>query len=320
MPAHDIPRTYSSDLSTSSPNFFRGPVADPGPFTPTELFSSLESDGDNYVAVAVAVPVMPYAPIPIPREPTLEELLREASGETELSQVNQLKLCVISDNLSLQRVAAYCPLLTSLTLEGSALATLRDLGCMMTNLLYLDVSRCGLRNLDGTSGLESVKHLVANHNQIEYLDPCSFLDELGELSVRGNNIRTTYNLHCLSRCPLNTLNIGNNPIVEEVDNFEEVTKRIIPSLVFLNGNRIRPDAEEECPPNELVDHHSDTTSSGSFSSLEKSLESFQRQSIETTGPSTEGGSSTTSTNARHQTRPSSAGIYDHPSITGQSKR
>lgn len=271
MPAQEQPRSYSSDLSTSSPNFFRFPEPDPDPITPTDnLLSSLESDD---VYVAVSIPIITYQPIPIPREPTLEEILQEASGTTELPQVKRLKLCVISDNLSLQRIATYCPLLTSLTLEGSALATLRELGCMMTSLRYLDVSRCGLRTLDGTSGLGSVTHLVANNNQIEYLDPCSFLDELEELSVQGNVIRTTYNFSCLSRCPLRTLHINGNPI-EELPNFQEAAKRIIPRLIFLNGERIREEEEsgQECEEESISTGTS--SSSGSFSSIEKSLDSF----------------------------------------------
>lgn len=272
MPGQERPRSYSSDLSTSSENFFRPPVADP--FTPIDHLSSLDSD-DQYPPAAAHVPIIvPYEPIPIPREPTLEEILREASQSTtaaDLDQVKHLKLCVISDNLSLQRVAAYCPLLTSLTLDGSLISTLRDLGCMLENLRYLDVSRCGLRSLDGTSGLGSVTHLVANWNQIEYLDPCSFLDELQELSVQGNVIRTVYNLHCLSRCPLRTLHVNGNPIEEEVINLPDMAKRIIPSLVFFNGQRVREEEPEgRCATNDNCSHTE--TSSGSFSSFEKSLD------------------------------------------------
>ena len=278
MPAQERPRTYSSDLSTSSPNFFRVPAPDPGPFTPTENLSSLESD-PGYVPVSL--PIIPYQPIPIPREPTLEEILREASGDgVELEQVKHLKLCVIAENLSLQRIAAFCPLLTSLNLEGSALNTLRDLGCMMTNLKYLDVSRCGLKSFDGTSGLGSVTHLVANSNDIEYLDGCSYLDELQELSVQGNRIRTRYNLSCLSLCPLRTLHINGNPI-EELENFETLARDIIPKLIFLNGIRVREEPESGCADDsEISSSHTDSSqSSGSFSSLEKSLDLLQSTTV-----------------------------------------
>lgn len=314
MPAQERPRSYSSDLSTSSPNFFRVPVPLAATFTPTENLSSLESD-DLYAAVAVPILITYHPiPIPIPREPTLEEMIQEASGTTELAQVKQLKLGVISDNHSLQRIATFCPLLTSLNLEGSALNTMRELGCLMTCLRHLDVSRCGLRTLDGTSGLGSVTHLVANNNQIEYLDPCAFLDELEELSVQGNTIRTTYNLSCLSQCPLRTLHINGNPI-ENVENFQEIAKRIIPSLIFLNGQRVREEEEEEdvasrCNEESESTNHTGTSSSsgsGSFSSIEKSLDSFNlsatRDSASDRSNVSPGGTSTTDTG-----RPISAGI------------
>lgn len=315
MPGQERPRSYSSDLSTSSPNFFRGPAPDPGPFTPIDHLSSLESD-DHYVPGALPIIIIPYEPIPIPREPTLEDILREAASDsTELDQVTHLKLCVISDDLSLQRVAAYCPLLTSLNLEGSALNTLRELGCMLINLRYLDVSRCNLRSLDGTSGLGSVTHLVANSNQIEYLDPCSFLDELQELSVQGNVIRTTYNLHCLSLCPLRTLHINGNPIEEEVPNLREEAKRIIPRLIFLNGQRIRPEPDGERCAEASSTHSSETSSSsGSFSSIEKSLESFNVNPVSNSHSAGHHGPSnglSTPTTAAPQTivRPATAGKW-----------
>lgn len=314
MPGQERPRSHSSDLSTSSPNFFRGPAPDAGPFTPIDHLSSLESD-DHYAPGALPLIIIPYEPIPIPREPTLEDILRDAAPEaTDLDQVKHLKLCVISDDLSMQRVAAYCPLLTSLNLEGSALHTLRELGCMLTNLRYLDVSRCNLRSLDGTSGLGSVTHLVANSNQIEYLDPCSFLDELQELSVQGNLISSTYNLHCLSLCPLRTLHINGNPIEDEVHNLTEEAKRIIPRLIFLNGQRIRPEAEERCSGAHFTQHSSETSSSsssGSFSSIEKSLESFNINPVSRShsdgyqGPSN--GLSTTGAAHHAVVRPSTAG-------------
>lgn len=205
-------------------------------------------------------------PIVIPREPTLEELLNAARGEEPLERVQSLALTLISDHLSLQTIATYCPQLTTLVLAGSALNTLRELGCALENLRHLDVSRCGLRSLDGTSGLGSVTNLVANNNHIEYLDPCSFLDQLQELSVQGNSIRTTYNFHCLSLCPLRVLHIQNNPIEEQVEDFVQSARSIIPTLQLINGIRVR-EAEEEatCAEDSLLSSHSDT-SSGSFHS------------------------------------------------------
>ena len=62
--------------------------------------------------------------------------------------------------------------------------TLRDLGCDMTSLVYLNVSRCSLKNLDGTSGLETLEELVADHNQIEEVGPCTNLVQIKKISLK----------------------------------------------------------------------------------------------------------------------------------------
>lgn len=319
LPADERPGSVSSDLTTSSPNFFRVPVPEQEAFTPTDNLSSLESDDQiiHEYARVVMPPMVPYEPIQIPREQTLEEILQQATESTELDQVRHLKLRVISDNVSLQRIAHYCPLLTSLTLEGSALNTLRELGCMMTSLRFLNVSRCGLRNLDGTSGLCSVTHLLANNNRIEYLDPCSYLEELEELSVQGNRIQTTYNLRCLSLCPkLRTVHLNGNPIEEENQNLDELAKRIIPHLIFINGIRLREEdvVPGRCNDDSLSSHPS--TSSGSFSSMDKSLDLLNIKSATAEGGVVTGAafitpSSASSPGPSTTRRPLSAGIKSH---------
>lgn len=312
MPASERPRTYSSDLSTSSPNFFRVPTFDQEPFTPTENVSSLDSDELNNASLHFPQPTVQYEPITIPREPTLEEILDQAAGGTNLLQVTQLKIRVVSERLSLQQIALYCPMLTSLNLEGSTLVTLRELGCMMINLKKLDVSRCGLTNLDGTTGLGSVTHLTADSNQIAYLEPCSFLDNLEELSVQGNVIRSTNNLRFLSVCPkLRTLYINGNPIEEENENFQDLAFNLIPHLIFLNGVRIREEEGDMCNDNSLnsLNTRSSDSSGSSFNIWEIPQENVvtsvsSDQIREATSQPQD--SQSTTTNARENQRPLSA--------------
>lgn len=77
----------------------------------------------------------------------------------------------------------HTPLLRELTLDGSYVSSLRDLGCGLKNLKILRVNRCGLTSFDGTFGLESVEELYAADNLIETLCPCSFLPNLKLLDV-----------------------------------------------------------------------------------------------------------------------------------------
>lgn len=148
-----------------------------------------------------------YYPIVIPAEPTIEDLLvcidlsrnlislkdnrfpyspqRQAAGTSELHVVTEIKLKVISHLTSLQRIPFFIPNLRALTLEGSIVTTLRDLGCDMTSLVYLNVSRCSLKNLDGTSGLETLEELVADYNTIEEVGPCTNLTMIKKISLKG---------------------------------------------------------------------------------------------------------------------------------------
>lgn len=75
------------------------------------------------------------------------------------------------------------PHLKVLNLEGSMLFSLRDLGCDLSSLVYLNISRCGLKSLDGTSGLSNLTELVADSNLIEDAGPCSNLPLITKLSL-----------------------------------------------------------------------------------------------------------------------------------------
>lgn len=78
----------------------------------------------------------------------------------------------------------HTPLLRELTLDGSYVSSLRDLGCGLKNLKILRVNRCSLTSFDGTFGLESVEELYAAGNAIENLCHCSFLPNIRVLDVR----------------------------------------------------------------------------------------------------------------------------------------
>ncbi|KAL1401315.1 hypothetical protein pipiens_006711 [Culex pipiens pipiens] len=177
---------------------------------------------------------MRYYPIVIPAEPTIEDLLRQAAGSAELHRVTEIKLKVISHLTSLQRIPCFIPNLRSLTLEGSIVMTLRDLGCDMTSLVYLNVSRCSLKNLDGTSGLETLEELVADHNQIEEVGPCTNLVQIKKISLKSNRITDLGSITFLALCEkLEHLDLREN-FVSENPSFRHMLKENIPQLRSLN--------------------------------------------------------------------------------------
>jgi Leucine-rich repeat (LRR) protein len=75
------------------------------------------------------------------------------------------------------------PQLRILNLEGSMLFSLRDLGCDLSNLAYLNISRCGLKSLDGTNGLPNLTEIVVDFNLIEDAGPCSNLLQIRKISM-----------------------------------------------------------------------------------------------------------------------------------------
>uniref|UniRef100_A0A1B0CYT0 U2A'/phosphoprotein 32 family A C-terminal domain-containing protein n=2 Tax=Phlebotomus papatasi TaxID=29031 RepID=A0A1B0CYT0_PHLPP len=181
-----------------------------------------------------------YEPIVLPTEPSLEELLHQVTGAQRLDTVQELKLRVISHLTSLQRIHAFVPCLVSLNLDGSIIHSLRDLGCHL-NLRHLNVSRCGLRTLDGTSCLVTLEELIADGNSIEFVEPCYNLPILSMLSLKDNRIGNFEAVAFLALCPkLRNLNLTGNP-VETYNNYRERIKECVPQLRTLDGSQLHPD-------------------------------------------------------------------------------
>ncbi|XP_035893440.1 uncharacterized protein LOC118503839 [Anopheles stephensi] len=207
-----------------------------------------------------------YFPIVIPAEPTIEELLRQAAGTQDLATVHEIKLKVISHMTSLQRIPCFIPQLRSLILEGSIVMTLRDLGCDMTFLRYLNVSRCSLKHLDGTTGLESLEELVADYNLIEEVGPCSNLINIKKISLKGNRITDLGSVTFLALCEkLEVLDLREN-FVSEDPSFWHVLRTNIPQLRCLNETQFR----------EVTSDETDLSSSDYRSSSSGSIEDVQR--------------------------------------------
>ncbi|XP_055627908.1 uncharacterized protein LOC129769575 [Toxorhynchites rutilus septentrionalis] len=231
-----------------------------------------------------------YYPIVIPAEPTIEDLLRQAAGTSELFGVSEIKLKVISHMTSLQRIPFFIPNLRRLILEGSIVTTLRDLGCDMTSLVYLNVSRCSLKNLDGTSGLETLEELVADYNLIEEVGPCSNLVLIKKISLKGNRITDLGSCTFLALCEnLESLDLREN-FVSEHPSFRYTLKENIPRLRSLN----------EVPFSEVVHDENSELSSSEYRSSSPSNGDVDRRGHWDTGGIGDG------TWNAHQLRPASS--------------
>lgn len=101
----------------------------------------------------------------------------------DLNTLTSVQLQIKSSMICIQHLEVFLPRLVALDLAGSELSSLRDLG---TNLRIktLNVSRCGLLSLDGTTGLTTLVHLVADDNEIAGVGQLCNLTELQKLSLR----------------------------------------------------------------------------------------------------------------------------------------
>lgn len=105
-------------------------------------------------------------------------------AETEdLKTLERVHLKIKSTMICIQHLEVFLPNLVALDLDGSELSSLRDLGIHL-RIKTLNVSRCGLYNLDGTTGLTTLVELVADENHISSVGQLCNLGELQKLSLR----------------------------------------------------------------------------------------------------------------------------------------
>lgn len=157
------------------------------------------------------------------------------------------------------------PNLVKLNLEGSIVTSFRDLGCDVRTIKILNVSRCGLKSLDGIHGLQSIEDFICDYNFIEDVTPCCGLETIRKLSLRSNYVKNIDCLSFLELCPnLRELNLLVNPVVETLD-YRMIVKKYIPHLMVL-------DEEPFFEAHFVADvSSSDYKSSSSSTSLDSSL-------------------------------------------------
>ncbi|KAH8239451.1 hypothetical protein KR032_004439 [Drosophila birchii] len=209
---------------------------------------------DRDVAIAEETQHFPafvhLLPVVLPQqapEPTLDELLRRVTQRTDLEAVESVRLRVISYTISLSRLSLFLPRLQTLDLSGSVLSSLRDLGYGLVQLTQLDISNCGLNSFDGTSGLPSIRVLIADGNMIQRVDPLAELVHLRVLRARGNRISELGLLSFLGMCPqLQEVELQGNPVCR-LPLYRSLLARSVPTLLLLDGralNTAPPEIEE----------------------------------------------------------------------------
>ncbi|XP_015511880.2 leucine-rich repeat-containing protein 56 [Neodiprion lecontei] len=211
-----------------------------------------------------------------PLEIDLRNLLTQVTGQTDLIGVTNVKLKVVSGQAGLHRLSDYTPHLTTLTLDGSCIATFRDLGSSLKSLSTLSVARCSMKHLDGVWGFRNLRDLNARDNFISDPSPCSGVRKLSKLDLGNNKITNVSYFAFLRSCNrLKELDVAANNFT---DYKTEIT-RFLPQLRVLDGEEL-----------EDRHRHSDVTEEGSAvkiedqSSEEESTTSEERLSAEDVDP------------------------------------
>ena len=93
------------------------------------------------------------------------------------------------------------PNLISLDLSGSEIESIMDIGTSFNKLEKLNVSNCGLSDLDGIICFNNLKELNASNNKITDLIYVEMCEELKVIDLSNNLIDDENNLLFLNSCP-----------------------------------------------------------------------------------------------------------------------
>ncbi|XP_030026300.1 uncharacterized protein LOC115444605 [Manduca sexta] len=187
-----------------------------------------------------------YRRIVIPRELTLIELLKQSSGvvtDEEVLQIREAKLRVVAERVGLRRLNVLAPRLRSLTLDGSVLSSLRDLGIGLVHLKTLSINRCGLNSLDGVWGLGALRELHAAGNRLQDLQPLAALQKLQTLNLADNPISENGRLWTLGVCgSLRRLTLRGTPMEDSL-HYRSRVASALPMLVYLDDRPLHVDIQ-----------------------------------------------------------------------------
>ena len=130
--------------------------------------------------------------------------------------------------------------LTKLQLDNNVIEKIENLDSL-TNLQWLDLSFNNIKKIEGLEELTQITDLSLFDNQIESVEGLEHLENLEVLSLGNNQIKDLEAVKSLRRFKkLRVLNLKGCPVAEEED-YEAVAFAHIPSLKYLDYQRIEPE-------------------------------------------------------------------------------
>ena len=122
------------------------------------------------------------------------------SNDNKVIQIHP-GLTIDSDFNMLNDIGYRLPNLLSLDLSGSEIESIMDIGTSFNRLEKLNVSNCGLSDLNGIICFNNLKELIASNNKITDLIYIEMCEELKIIDLSNNLIEDENNLLFLNSCP-----------------------------------------------------------------------------------------------------------------------
>ena len=127
-----------------------------------------------------------------------------SSNDNKVIQIHQgltsLSLKIDKDFNMLNAIGYRLPNLISLDLSGSEIESIMDIGTSFKKLEKLNVSNCGLSDLNGIICFNNLKELNASNNKITDLIYVEMCEELKVIDLSNNLIEDENNLLFLNSC------------------------------------------------------------------------------------------------------------------------
>ena len=173
-----------------------------------------------------------------------KRLIREL-GTRELEAVEEARLQLKEGDDALH-VGDLLPALLNLTLNGSHLESLRDLGTHLQQLTRLSLKNCGLKDLDGMNAFPSLRVLdVSDNAELKDISDLFHHDAMQVLNATNTGLGDLTCLEVLSTCAaVQEADLSNTPLAQAFDarTFELLVRHHAPSLERLNGSLVTGDA------------------------------------------------------------------------------
>lgn len=107
-----------------------------------------------------------------------EEYVLRHTKHSSVNDIKHLTLQIDTNIHSIYMASDFLPNLVSLTLDGSVITSVRDLGVGFNSLQSLSLNECGLNDLDGIGVLTGLRKLSLCDNFLSELSPLAMHDNL----------------------------------------------------------------------------------------------------------------------------------------------